>query len=283
MEVAERISRTIALTGAVLVAGLLVYKTFFVVYPGVATIHQRFGRVVQTATEPGLYWKVPLVDWAIPINLRTQRAQVSTGVLSKDMQKLNIVADVAYHITDPTTLYTKIGDSYQQNVIEPFASESFKVVIARFNAIDLTSKRPEIHALIKQDLASRLAEKYLALEDINFEFQFSQEFMNTMEKQELAERQIKTSASITKQKQEEATQAKILADTQAYDAKSKTDSLAYEKRTLADAEAYAFKIKADKLSKELIQMRAVEKWNGALPHITGSGQMLSFMPQVDTK
>jgi len=235
------------------------------VEPGKATIHLRLGTIIKTNTSAGLYFKIPLVDSITTFDLRIQMATIETNALSKDLQGVSVGMVVNYRIQDAAALYQNIGTEFEKIIINPFVQESVKAVVAKFDAESLIQKRHEAKERVIDELTTRLSSKHIQLVDFNFtHLDFSEDFIKAVESKQIAEQDAKRAENQTKQVREEATQA----------------------RARAEAEAFALKVKRESLTPELIklkeveaQIKAIEKWDGHLPQITGS--TIPLMPLLD--
>jgi regulator of protease activity HflC (stomatin/prohibitin superfamily) len=114
-------------------------------------------------------------------------------------------------------------------------------------------------------LKERLSSQHILLVDFNFiHLDFSKDFIHAVEEKQIAEQSAKTAKNLTEKIKEEAIQT----------------------RARAEAEAYALQIKKESVSAGLIelkqieaQMKAIEKWDGVLPRMTG--QAVPMIPLLN--
>lgn len=240
--------------------------SFYTVNPGITAIQLRMGRVAHVHDESGLYAKAPLVDQIIYLDTRVNKAAIETPAMSRDLQTVSVGMVVNYRIGNPLKLYQEIGTRFKEVIIDPFTQESVKAVIAKFTAEDLIQFRHEAKEKVIAELRERLADRHIVLVDFNFiHLDFSADFIKAVEQKQIAEQTAKQAKNLTEKIKEEALQT----------------------RTRAEAEAYAFKIKKESINEELIQLKkieaqtkAIEKWNGVLPRVTGNAiPMLSISDQ----
>ena len=131
---------------------IIIGSPFFLVNPGFAGIHLRFGRVYDIKLSPGYYAKYPFVDSVVSIDMRIKKSVIKTEAFSKDLQTVDIEVAINHRIKEPFTLYQNIGLGYEQVVIDPFTQESVKAVIAMFTAEELTQHRNKAKEYVKEDL-----------------------------------------------------------------------------------------------------------------------------------
>lgn len=239
-----------------LVCVLFVSQCFYIVRPGHVAIHLRLGNIVGVSSESGLAFKLPLVDSVEIFDMRVQREEVETKSLSKDLQSVSMGIVINYRLGDVLELYRTIGRDFVSIIINPFVQESMKAVVAKFDAESLIQKRHEAKDLVISDLGTRLAAKNIQLVDFNFtHLDFSPEFIHSVEAKQIAEQDAKRAENVTKQVREEALQT----------------------RARAEAEAFSLQVKRQSVTPELIRLKevetrlkAIEKWDGQLPRMTGS-------------
>lgn len=224
-------------------------ETYYVVHPGEEAIALRMGKIVKHADQAGVYIKIPLVDEVVYFNTRINKSVIETTALTKDLQFVSIGIALNYRILDAKNLYHHIGYQYEERIIDPFAQETIKAIVAKFTAENLIQYRHEAKELVFNELKDRLAPLYIALVDFNFvHLDFSKDFIKAVE-----EKQIAVQKSITAKN---------------YTEKINEESLQSMKRS--DAEAYALKVKREAITPELIELKKIEKWDGKLPLYMGS-------------
>lgn len=240
---------------SVLLAILVGQSSYYVVDPGFTALHMRLGKVIATREQSGFYFKYPFVDSIIYINNRICKSVIETTALSKDLQFVSIGVAINYKINNAIKLYQTVGTQFEKVIIDPFAQESIKAVVAKYTAEDLIQYRHDAKDKVFNELKARLDPLYITLIDFNFvHSDFSPEFIKAVEEKQIAEQSAKTAKNLTEKVKEEALQM----------------------RSKAEAEAYALKVKKETVTSELIALkraealvRAIEKWDGKLPHVSG--------------
>lgn len=233
----------------------LIPMSYYVIEPGFAAIHLRLGTVIKTETVAGAYTKIPFVDTVVMLDMRIKKDTTETNALSKDLQAVSIGMVVNYRIQDAAKIYQNIGTDFEEIIIDPYAQEDVKAVVALYNAENLIQKRHEAKELVIDTLRTRLATKDIQLVDFNFtHLDFSRDFMHAVEAKQIAEQSAKQAENLTKKVLEEVIQSKARSE----------------------AEAYALQVKKLAVTKELIelqkveiQLKAIEKWDGHLPRVSG--------------
>jgi regulator of protease activity HflC (stomatin/prohibitin superfamily) len=252
-----------------IIALLLVsYFSFYVVEPGFTAVQVRLGNVIAMRQTSGFYFQIPLIDRVVLIDTRINKADIETTALSHDLQSVSVGMVINYRISDASKLYQNIGTLFKEIIIDPFTQESVKAIVAKFTAEDLIQSRHKAKEMVIAELKERLAPLHITLIDFNFtHLDFSPEFIKAVEDKQIADQSSKTAKNLTEKIKEEALQTK----------------------QRAEAEAYALKVKRESLTKELIQLKqveaqikAIEKWDGVLPRVTGgSTPIISLGQQLE--
>jgi regulator of protease activity HflC (stomatin/prohibitin superfamily) len=236
---------------------VLVFSSFTTVASGYRGVLLQLGAVKPTILTEGFHFKVPFVQSVQPIEVRVQKEESSQSAASKDLQIVTTKVAVNYSV-DPAAvnkIYQEIGLDYRSRIVDPAIAESLKAITAQYTAEELISKRPEVSAQVKDMLTKKLTKYYMKLEDINIkEFAFSEEFNKAIESKQTAEQNALKA-------QRDLDRIKIEAQQQV---------------AQAGAEAEALRLKKLEVTPELVQLKqievqekALEKWDGHLPSVTG--------------
>lgn len=236
---------------------VMALNSFVIVNAGQRGIVLQLGAVRPIVLTEGLHFIVPFIQNVIPMEVRVQKSQSDQTAASKDLQIVTTTVAVNFHL-DPNQvnkLYQNVGLSYGERIVDPAIGEAVKAITAQYTAEELISKRSEVSAKIKETLASKLATYYMVLDEINItEFKFSEEFNNAIEQKQIAEQQ--------------ALKANLDLQRIEIEAKQKIEQ--------AKAEAESLRLQKQEVTPELVKLReieakikAIEKWDGKLPNVTG--------------
>jgi len=227
-------------------------SSFGTVPAGYRGVHLRFNKPISVLPE-GLYIKIPLVDDVINFKIQKFSLPVKATASSKDLQTVSAEITPNLHIEENSVkdIYTNVGIDYPNIIIVPALQESIKAVTAKYTAEELITKRSEVRDLITQTLETKLQGSGVKLDSINItNFDFSDSFNVAIEN-------------------------KVTAEQNALAAKNKLDQVKFEAEQAvaqADGKAQALVIEGKAVSEnpQVLQARAIEKWNGVLPTVTGS-------------
>ena len=264
------------LGGVVCIVGSCI-KTVPTGHTGVVTT---FGKVEDYTYEAGVHFDKP---WSKVTNMdnRTQKATLSVGAFSSDIQAVDIVYTVNYQIykSNAQEIYKNIGSDYFEVVVQPKVLEALKGVFAKYNAESLIANRDKLSKEVEDVLVSSVSIYNIEIVSTAIEnIDFTDTFTDAVEAKQVAE-QNKLKA------QTEQEQLIIEANAQAEKVKIEAQAQADAQIIAAQADAEVAKIGADAaeyqgqkdaaimsnlgamLSKypNLLQYYYTQAWDGSLP------------------
>ncbi len=246
------------------IAGVIVFILFFFkpwvqVGAGQRGIVLNFGAVQEQVMEEGLHLRIPVMQEIVLMDVKVQKAETDAAAASADLQDVSSRVALNYHIVPDkaNAVYQKIGIQFKERIIDPAILEVVKAVTAKYSAEELITKRPAVSEAMRLALMERLIINNIAVDAFSIViFSFSKVFT-------------------------EAIEAKQTAEQLALKAKRDLDRIkieAEQKITAARAEAESLRLQRANISPDLIELRkieanmkAIEKWNGILPQVTGGG------------
>jgi Membrane protease subunits, stomatin/prohibitin homologs len=242
--------------GALLVI-IVAFNSYTTVEYGHVGLYKTFGKLNDSVLEPGIHLKIPFVQSVIEVNTQVTKAETDSTASSKDLQPVSTHVAVNYSVNKAAAfnLMNNVGSTYDNVIISPAVQEIVKEVTARYPAEDLIAKRDVVAGEISEQLTKRLAKYDLIVKEINIvNFKFSDAFNQSIEAKQVAQQQALKAENDLKRVQIEAKQ--LVAQ--------------------AEAEAQSLKLKKQEVTPELVQLKqievqekALEKWDGRLPSVTG--------------
>ena len=224
---------------------------------GEVGIKVRFGKVVNSKLHEGVNIKMPFIEKIVKMNVRVQKVEVETSSASKDLQDVNMKLAVNYKVNNlnATKLYKNVGIGYDDIILEPAIQESIKAVTSKYTAEELITKRSEVSFESMKELESKVKKYGLVIDNFNItNFNFSEEFNKAIEEKQVAEQKVLTA-------KQELEKEKIEAE---------------KKIVKAEAEKKANELKVQSLTDNIIKEKFIEKWNGELPKVTSSDNILDI-------
>jgi regulator of protease activity HflC (stomatin/prohibitin superfamily) len=241
--------------GIIIALALLIILTsaLYEVPAGNIGVVTRFGAVNRVAYS-GINFKIPFVEKAVMLSIRTQKDEVQATAMSENLQVVTSQIAVNYHLdgNHAKEVYQNVGTNYAEIIVAPAIQNTFKAVTARFSAEELITKRDDVRMQSETELAKQLEPYFIVVENFNIvNFDFSEEYQNAIEAKQVAQQQVETS----KQK---LAQAEIDAQTVIAQAQGQADA----QKALADTGA---------LTDEYLQYLFLTRWDGILPQVMTSG------------
>lgn len=273
-KVPSRLKLLVLIPVGIIVLSILL-SSVVIVPAGHRGVLMKWGAVVQMPLDEGLHFITPIYEKVESMDVRTQKYQYDADSASKDLQSVISTIAVNYHI-DPSqvsVIYQTIGKEYQDRVIAPAIEESVKASTARYTSEELITKREDAKSDIKEEVEGRLQQYHMIVETVSIvNFKFSPQFDAAIESKVTAEQNALTA-------QRKLEQIKFEADQKRAEAQGEADA----KLAVATAEAKSIEIQGEALRKnpEVIQLKAIQQWNGALPTYMLGGGTVPFI-QIPT-
>ncbi|HJN62005.1 MAG TPA: prohibitin family protein [Candidatus Parcubacteria bacterium] len=231
---------------------MIIFGSFGTIGAGERGVLLQFGAVQNKIFGEGLYFKIPFVHEVVKIDVKIQKDEVAASASSKDLQIVTSKIALNYHLSPESVnkIWQEVGKNYNVRIIAPSIQEAVKAITAKFTAEELITKREEVKEQIKMNLAERLLEHAIIVDEFNIiDFYFSPAFNAAIE------------AKVT------AEQLKLKADRDLERIKIEKEQMI----TSAEGKARAILIEAQALiaNPKVVELRWIEKWNGEVPQYWG--------------
>ena len=248
------------------IAGVIIFILIFLrpwvqVGPGQRGIVLNFGAVQKQVMEEGLHVLIPVMQKVVLMDVRVQKVETNAAAASADLQDISTRVALNYHIVPDKAniVYQSIGVQFGERIIDPAIQEVVKAVTAKYTAEELITKRAIVGEAMRLALAERLIANNIAVDAFSImTFSFSKVFTEAIESKQTAEQ-------LALKAKRDLDRIKIEAE---------------QKITAARAEAESLRLQRANISTDLIELRkieanmkAIEKWNGILPQVTGGGSI----------
>jgi regulator of protease activity HflC (stomatin/prohibitin superfamily) len=238
-----------------IISGLIVLILFFGAFgtigAGERGVLLQFGAVKDKIFDEGLYVKIPLIQQVVKMDVKIQKDEIPASASSKDLQIVTSKIALNYHL-DPEAVnrvWQEVGKNYNARIIAP--SIAVKAVTAKFTAEELITKREVVKEQIKANLAERLFERNILVDEFNIiDFSFSPAFNDAIEAKVTAE-QLKLKA------ERDLERIKIEAEQRIAEAEGKARAILIEAQAL-------------RANPQVVELRWIEKWNGKVPTYWGA-------------
>lgn len=280
----------LTIAGVVFFVLILASSSYAQIEYGTVGLVTRFGAVTGRVMQPGLNWKLPLVEGVV--RYRTQEiiyqtaseegesqadyVDIPTDTTTADGQQIILKYSIRFRI-DPervSWIANNIGD--ERNVVEKVVKFHSRILARNipkeYAALDLyTGNIQEVQDQFEEQLKPLFAEKGIILDSFGLrKIEFTEDYRQAVE-----QKQIEAENVITEQ--HKAEQAIYQAKAQVERAKGDAEKV----KLLAAAEAEAIKIKGEALAKypAIIQLQFVESLSDPQGRVTwGIMPSGSFVP-----
>lgn len=257
--------RIIILAVVVALAALVSMTSFVTISEGYIGVKYRFGKIVADNLQPGLNFKIPVIETVVRVDVREQIYEANTNAYTKDTQtveNLRFKLNYYYDQAKLSELIRNVGiNNVESKLIIPQVLSITKNEIGQFKAEELIQNRTVVQENIEDKVSDSLSMNGIvvasfALEDVDFEDGFEE----AVRAKVVAEQDALKMQNKTKEAEEKARQTVISAQAQA-------DS----QRIEADAQAYSIRIVQEQLvnSPQYIEYEKIQKWNGQFPQAMG--------------
>ncbi|MEM7777376.1 MAG: prohibitin family protein [Pseudomonadota bacterium] len=262
----------LAIVAAVIVA-VTAWLSYFTVPQGYESIVVRFGKA-QYSVGPGLHFKIPFIDTAIPLDMREVVNKEVVAAATSD--RLATTADIStnWRIKPGFVMefYKRYGTraQFEATHLDRRLQASSKAAISTFDAERLIKER--VSASLKIDeLLQRALDGYpvivtaAQIENIEFPKQYMDAVLEKEKKREEAQRE-----RYELERQRLIAERTVqVAEAEAKAIRARADAEAYATKTTgkAKAEAAALLAKAISDNPSIVQYEYAKRWNGTMPNM----------------
>jgi prohibitin 2 len=253
-------SGLMVVVGAVIVV-LFLLRPWVQVGAGERGIVLNFGAVQKTVLAEGLHFRIPVMQEIVVMDVKVQKALTDAEASSADLQDVSSKVALNYHVIPDRAniVYQSIGIQFKERIIDPAILEVVKAVTARYTAEELITKRPAVSDAIRASLMERLAVYNIAVDAFSIvNFSFSKSFTEVIESKQAAEQ-------LALKAKRDLDRIRIEAEQKIAAARAEAESLRLQRANISPDMIELRKIEAN--------MKAIEKWNGILPQVTGGGAL----------
>ncbi len=246
----KKISKVLLYSIIAIILVITIISSFKTIKSGEVGLKVRFGKIVDSSLTEGFNLKIPYIEKIVKVNIKVQKSELNVESSTKDMQVISTTVAVNYRVDSKkaSNLYRTVGNEYEQIVLQPAIKESIKSAIAKYNAEEITINRAEVSKSCLEAIQEKTSKYGIIIEDFNLtDFTFSEEYTKAVEEKQVAEQKLE---------------------------KAKLES---EKKIIeAEANKKANELLNETLTKEVLTKQFIEKWNGELPKVTSSDNILDI-------
>ena len=261
------IKRWIVLAIVVILLLILGFSSTYTISEGYIGVKYRFGKIVADDLQPGLNFKLPLVETVSRVDIREQIYESSTSAYTRDTQTVENLQFKLNYYYDPSQLSNIIRNigigNVESKLVIPQLMSIVKNEIGQFRAEELIQNRTVVQENIEDKIGESLQQNGIivtafALENVDFEDGFEE----AVRAKVVAEQDALKMQNKTKETEELARQTVIQAEAEAESQKIE-----------AEAQAYNIQVIQEQLnaSPQYLEYQKIQKWNGQFPQVMGDG------------
>ncbi|MET3710366.1 regulator of protease activity HflC (stomatin/prohibitin superfamily) [Sphingomonas trueperi] len=205
----------------------------------------------------GLQWYNPLTTSLEEMDVQEQPWKANTSIYTKDLQTATVTFTITTSL-DPqraVNMRRTVGLEWRDKLIPPVVAAVVKNVFGQFNAPDAVARRGDMQTIMLDQLRQKFAQRGIIVNDFSLtNIDYSDAFEGAVEAAQVATQKAIAAKNHTVEVEEQAKQRVITAN----------------------SEAEAIKVQAVAISSNpaIVQLRAIEKWNGEMPqNMYGSAPM----------
>ena len=155
---------------AVVVAGIGALSAMFTVEQTEQVLITQFGEPVRVITQPGLHYKIPMVQTVISFDRRLLDYELPPEeVILGDQRRLIVDSFTRYRITDPLRYYQTVGPTENgiRARLNSVVSSSLRRVLGKEQLLNvLSSDRMRIMTLIRDQVNAEMDQFGVAVDDV---------------------------------------------------------------------------------------------------------------------
>ena len=153
----------------IIVLLLLAYATLFTVPQTRQALVVRLGQPIRVVTEPGLNYKIPLIDSVIPVDKRILDLEnPAQELFASDQKRLVVDAFARYRIVDPLKFYQSVGSVEGANSrLSSLLNSALRRVLAEAELIQVVrDQREQLMARVRDQLDSEARAFGISIVDV---------------------------------------------------------------------------------------------------------------------
>jgi regulator of protease activity HflC (stomatin/prohibitin superfamily) len=253
------------------VIAYLIFGSWYQVDQGERAVVLRFGKLVGES-DAGLHFKLPWVDSVHKITVQNQNKRYQNlEAYSRDQQPADLTVSVTYVVSNASEVYAQYGDleAAVLRLIDPRLTAGIKTIFGQYDAVRAIQERAALNNDFDAAVTSAITGAPINIISVQIEnIDFSDAYEQSVEQRMLAQVEI--------QKREQNLRT---TEVEAQIARTKAEGEAEATRLRGEAEASAIKARAEalRMNADLVQLQAVEKWDGKLPTTMVPSSALPFI------
>ena len=250
---------------------IIAFTTAFITPEGHVDVVKRFGKATHI-TQPGLNFKLPLVDTNDTIEVRTRKNVEEMSAATAEQMPVTTTVSMNWAVEPQTVLdlYKAYGslEQFEQRVIDPKFRAIAKESVAKFTAEETINKRDLVEQRLRDSLIQALQDLPIKISSLNIEnIELPKNYLQSIEVKQ-TEKNLADAEVFKLEKQNLEAQRAVNtanAEAQSITVKAKAEADAIKLKGEAEAKAIEAKSKALQGNPLIVELTKAQQWNGALP------------------
>ena len=257
---------------------IIVWSSWYITPEGSVDVVKRFSKASYVA-EPGLNFKVPLIDTTTTIEVRTIKNSETMQASTSEQMPITVSTSLNWTVkkSEVLNLFRDYGslEQFESRVIDPRFRAIVKETTAKFKAEDTIGKRDEVTNKVRDALIESCKDLPIEISTVNIEnIILPDNYLKSIETKQTNKNLADAEVFKLQQQNLEAQRAVNTATAEADSIRVKAIAEAEAIKLKGDAEAHAIEAKAKALgsNSNIVELTKAQQWNGVLPTTSLSSQ-----------
>lgn len=280
LQVSKPGASVLIMSVSAVVVAILLFLSFYTVEEGHVGIVKRFGEA-KHQVDPGLHFKIPLVDSVEEIEVRTRKNVETMPSSTKEQMPVKAEVSVNWTVDKAAALdlFRRYGGlvQFEQRILDPRFRSVTKDSLPKFEAEQLIQDRAEAIMRIERMLIEEMSEFPVSVDNVQIEnIQLPEKYIQSIQIKQTEKNLADAEKHKLERQRLEALREVNTADAKAQGIVKVAEAEASAIRLKGEAEADAIEAKAKALRDNplIVKLTEAQTWDGQLPKtVLGDGAM----------
>lgn len=162
-----------------------------------------------------MHVNIPWLQRPIIFDIRTRPHAINSVTGTNDLQMVNLTLRVLSRPDKDQlpTIYSRLGQDWENRVLPSIATEVLKAIVAQYNAEQLLTQREAVSRQIRETLTARAKQFHIELDDVSMtHLTFGREFASAIEAKQVTQQEAERSKYIVQVAEQEKIAAVVRAE-----------------------------------------------------------------------